>query len=204
METPTYSAHDIMACHHCHHPQVIPRNVPLRWCVCTRCRERIAPWWQAYKSNRSAMFLILGALVHYPFAMFLPILVVDEFGLTREINIIDGVEALLSSGKLLVGLVILAFSVVFPLGKIIGLYFLSTRARVFSRWHHGRFFGVIELIGRWGMLDVFLVAVLLAMVKADMVQMKAGPGLVAFTICVVLSLLSAACFDPASIWEEKE
>jgi paraquat-inducible protein A len=134
--------------------------------------------------------------------MTLPILVVEELGLKREINIIDGVQSLLVSGKVFVGLIILAFSVVFPLGKIIGLFFLSTASR-FLRHSRGRkVFWFIELVGRWGMLDVFLVAVLLAMMKADMVEINPGPGLLAFTLCVVLSLFSAACFDSESIWEE--
>lgn len=192
----------IVACHHCCLVHVTPDGVAGRRCLCTRCGDHLLPWWHACKSNTWAMLLILAALAHYPFAMMLPILVVDELGLTREINIIDGVRSLLSSGKVFVALVILAFSVVFPLGKIIGLYVLSTRSRLLRRAPGRKLFWFIELVGRWGMLDVFLVAVLLAMMKADMVQLNAGPGLMAFTLCVVLSLLSAACFDAKSIWGE--
>ena len=192
---------EVVACHHCHLVHVTPEGFAKDYCLCTRCGEHLLPWWNFCKNNTWAMLLVLAALAHYPFAMTLPILVVDEMGLTREINIIDGVQALFSSGKVFVGLIILAFSVVFPLGKIIGLYILSSASRLLRHSSGGRAFWLIELVGRWGMLDVFLVAVLLAMMKADVLELSAGPGLVAFTLCVVLSLLSAAFFDSKSIWE---
>lgn len=192
----------VLTCHHCALAHVVPNQVPKSKALCTRCAERLLPWWTKYRNNTWAMCLILAALAHYPFAMFLPILKVEELGLARDVNIVDGIRALYSAGRPFIGTAILMFSVVLPLGKIVGLYFLAARSKGIASQIHGKFFWLVELIGRWGMLDVFLVAIILAVVKIDMVQMSPGPGLAAFTVCVVLSLLSATVFDPESMWED--
>jgi paraquat-inducible protein A len=60
----------------------------------------------------------------------------------------------------------------------------------------------IEAAGRWGMIDVLLVAVTIAAVKlGDLVVVTPGPGVVAFGACVVLSLAASAVFNPHAIWE---
>ena len=63
---------------------------------------------------------------------------------------------------------------------------------------------MIEFIGRWGMVDVLLVAVLVAVVKlGDLVEVTPGPGVVVFGGVVILSLIASAMFDPHAIWEEE-
>ena len=77
----------------------------------------------------------------------------------------------------------------------------------FSLRHHHRAltYHLIEWTGRWGMLDVLLVAVLVALVKlGDLMQISAGPGATAFATVVILSLLASACFDPHSLWSSDE
>jgi paraquat-inducible protein A len=70
------------------------------------------------------------------------------------------------------------------------------------REHLARTWRAVELVGRWGMLDVLLAAVLVAILKlGDLVTVEVGPGLFAFTACVGLSLLASAFFDPHALWE---
>jgi uncharacterized paraquat-inducible protein A len=71
-----------------------------------------------------------------------------------------------------------------------------------GRKHRAWTYHLVEWTGRWGMLDVLLVAILVAALKVgDLVEVHAGPAALAFTCCVVLSLLAAACFDPHSLWD---
>jgi paraquat-inducible protein A len=95
-----------------------------------------------------------------------------------------------------------------PLLKLAGLFFLVVSAR----WRLGkrlrtktRIYRFIETIGPWAMLDVFLVAILVAFVKlGQLATILPGPGLVAFTGVVVLTILASASFDPRLIWERRE
>jgi paraquat-inducible protein A len=116
-------------------------------------------------------------------------------------SVLEGVTALLSHGQLLVGIVVLVCSVILPLTKLIGLLVLSSGRWLGAR-HQAMTYRLVEWTGRWGMLDVLLVAILVAVLKlGDFVQVSVGPGLLAFTTCVALSLLAAASFDPHSLWE---
>jgi len=64
---------------------------------------------------------------------------------------------------------------------------------------------LVEWTGRWGMLDVLLVAILVAVLKlGDLMTVSAGPGLLAFTACVTLSLFAAASFDPHGLWDTEQ
>lgn len=171
---------------------------------CTRCDSTVchshvsrAPEWTAAAA--------LAALLLYPLAIGLPIMELERFGHRTAASIWTGSVGLLSSGHLFVGSVVLLCSVVLPLGKLISLFALTAGRRRFSRKHRALTYRIVEFTGRWGMLDVLLIAVLVAWIKVgDLVEVTAGPAAVAFTACVVLSLLASAWFDPHLLWDEPE
>lgn len=149
--------------------------------------------------------LALGALLLYPVAISLPIMRVERLGVTRDASVWSGGVALLSDGQVVVGVVVLLASVVLPLLKLAGLFLLAggglgARPRMQAwTWH------LVEWTGRWGMLDVLLVAVLVAVVKlGQLMQLSPGPGALAFTACVALNLAASASFDPHSLWDTSE
>ena len=96
---------------------------------------------------------------------------------------------------------------VIPLLKLLGLFFLTATARLRSSlWRRQRAWihRFIELIGPWAMLDVFLLAVLVALVKlGDIGRVIPGPGLVAFTCVVILTMLASQSFDPKLMWNRR-
>jgi paraquat-inducible protein A len=93
---------------------------------------------------------------------------------------------------------------VFPISKLLGLLVLTTRALPLATRHRALTYSIIHWTGRWGMLDVLLVAVLVAALKlGNSIEVSAGPAAVAFASCVILSLLAAASFDPYSLWENE-
>ncbi len=144
----------------------------------------------------------LAALLLYPFAVGLPIMTIERFGHTRASSIWTGTWELLEGGEYFVGLVVLACSIVIPLLKLVGLLSITLFGRVLSRHWRAATYRWIEWAGRWGMLDVLLIAVVVAWVKVgDLVEVTPGPAAVTFTTVVLLSLFASAWFDPHAIWE---
>ncbi len=192
----------LRACHACGLVHTVGDVPPKHRAFCTRCNAvmRTAPHPRA--AARAAAFA-LGALLLYPIALTLPILTLTELGHTRETTIWSGMVGLLAGGQLVIGLVVLFCSVIAPLFKLGAIFALSAGELLLPSRHRAATYRLVEMLGRWGMLDVVLVAVLVAAVKlGDIVEITPGPGLLAFTTVVVLSLLASAFFDPHSLWND--
>lgn len=135
--------------------------------------------------------------------MLLPMLRVEQFGHVREDSLVTGVISLLHEGYWFVGAVVFLFSIVLPPVKLIALWVLSSNRMVSRHEHRAFVYKTVELVGKWGMLDVMLVAVLVAFVKlGDVVEIHAGSGVVLFSVMVFLSLLAGALFNPRAMWDE--
>ncbi len=193
----------LRACHACglvHRVGEVPARYRAR---CTRCHAviRTAPHPRA--AARAAAFA-LAALLLYPIAMTLPIMTLTELGHTRETTVWAGLVSLLAAGQIAVGLVVLFCSVVAPLFKLGAILTLCSGEMLLPARHRAITYRLVEFLGRWGMLDVVLIAVLVAAVKlGDLVEVSPGPGLLAFAMVVILSLLASVCFDPHGLWEGK-
>lgn len=167
---------------------------------CPHCGHEVAgPADLAAVRRRTAAFA-LAALVLYPPAVLLPVMRIDRLGASHETGILDGVATLVADGHAWLAAVVFVASVLVPLAKLVGLLGLSTarlsaspRTRMLAcRW--------LEHLGRWGMLDVLLVAGLVAIVKlGDLVRIEPGPGAAIFATMVVCSLLASAVFDPRAV-----
>ena len=118
-----------------------------------------------------------AALILYPLAVSLPILEVTKLGRSRETGILEGTARLLGDGHVFVGLVVLVCSVILPLLKLLSLMLLSSGRGGLRRRHRAATYRVVEWTGRYGMLDVLCVAVLVAVLKlGDIVSVSIGPG----------------------------
>ena len=132
----------------------------------------------------------------------MPVMTLERLGQTSSASIWHGTIDLLSERHYGVGLTILLFSIVAPVGKLAALLALTLASGHIERKHKATTFHLVEFIGRWGMLDVLLVAVLVAAVKlGDLVSVTPGPGVIAFGAVVMLSLFASASFDPHAIWD---
>ena len=169
---------------------------------CPECHKRIEEASSAHGAlsrQRTAAFA-LAALMLYPAAVLLPVLRVEQLGTMHEAGILDGAVDLLSEGYLLLGMLIVVCSVLIPIAKLLGLLLLSTRRIPVSTRQRARAWWFIEISGRWGMLDVLLVAALVAFVKlGDVIEIQPGEGAILFALVVALSLFSAMAFDPNAI-----
>jgi len=125
-----------------------------------------------------------------------------------ESTVWDGCVNLFRNDQWIVAVIVFLASILIPLFKLLGLFFLVVTARVKSarrRQERTLIYRIIAVIGPWAMLDVFLLAVLVSLVKLEkIVTVLPGPGLLAFTAVVVLTILASASFDPKSIWEEPD
>lgn len=196
------------ACGTCGLVQRVPPLAGRQVAHCPRCRGVVARAVGAPRplgdlgGNHWTAAASLAALILYPLAVGLPFLTVERLGHRHAASILESSVELLAHGELLVGLVVFLCSVVLPLGKLTGLLLISTSRGWMRRRHRALTWHAIELTGRWGMIDVLLAAVLIAMLKlGDLVQVDPGPGLLAFTSCVGLSLVAGASFDPHALWE---
>ncbi len=150
----------------------------------------------------------LAALILYVPANIFPILRLNMYGATSDNTIWDGCRLLFIDGDYVIAVVVFLASILIPLLKLMGLFFLVATTRLhFSRWKLLRtwIFQVIESIGRWAMLDVFVLAVLVSLVKLQrLATIIPGKGLFAFGAVVVFTLFASASFDPQLIWERDE
>lgn len=149
--------------------------------------------------------LVITALVLYIPANLLPIMTMDYMGNTEADTIFAGVKSLFASGMWLVGLLIFCASITIPLMKLLGLAFLLISVQ--GSWHwrlqdRTRLYRVINLIGRWSMLDVFLLSILVGLVQlGNIATIVPGLGAYAFASVVVITMFATRCFDPRLIWD---
>jgi paraquat-inducible protein A len=134
--------------------------------------------------------------------VLLPIIEVERLGHRHASSLLVGTIDLFRHGSWFVGLIVLLFSIVFPLGKLVLLLELSLFSLLHRR-HKAATYRLMEHAGRWSMMDVLLLAFLVMLIKlGSLVTFHFGPAIVAFVLCVILSMAASLCFDPHSIWEE--
>jgi paraquat-inducible protein A len=149
--------------------------------------------------------LVLAAAICYLPANLLPVLSTNTLGSTESDTIIGGVMLLYNSGSWPLALIVLVASVMIPLGKLIALGYLLVavrRGRIRGGHDPARLYHIVEFIGRWSMLDVFVDAYTVALVQLHpLMSVVPGPGILFFAAVVVLTMLAAEYFDPRLIWD---
>lgn len=124
-----------------------------------------------------------------------------------ESTIIGGVFELLHYGSYGIAFVVFFASVVIPIGKFVAIAYLALsvqRRSLLNQHHRHRLYDVVEFIGRWSMIDVFVVAILSALVQLNAVAtINPGIAAVSFAGSVIFTMFSAQSFDPRLIWDVK-
>ena len=190
------------ACHCCGLVHRLPHIQPGKVAVCSRCDTTIHRERQNNRGTLPTAAAALGAFILYWPAILLPILDIERLGHHHESSIVTGTIQLLSEGSWFVGIVVLLFSIVFPLCKIVMLLELSVLG-FFHRKHRALTYRLMESAGKWSMMDVLLLAFLVMLVKVgSLVEFQIGPAVFAFVLCVAMSMLASLMFDPHAIWED--
>jgi paraquat-inducible protein A len=173
---------------------------------CVRCGSTIHRRTTA-SLHVTAACALAGLLLYVP-ANTLPILRLELYGAASDNTALQGALRLLKDGDYIIATIVFMASILIPLLKLLGLFFVvistkfrSGRGKRIRTW----VYQFIDLIGRWAMLDVFVVAVLVSAVKLNgLATILPGRGLLAFGGVVVFTLLASESFDPQLIWENEE
>jgi paraquat-inducible protein A len=199
---PTARKLGLVACRSCH----LLHRMTTASGECRRCGAPL----HSRKPNSvgRAWALVLAAMVFYVPANLLPITHTTSLGAVQSDTIMSGVIYFIHSGSWPVALVIFIASVFVPLLKllILSLLLLSVQRR--WRWRpvdRTRLYRITEAIGRWSMLDIYVVTILVALVHLGaLATIEAGPGAIFFAAVVVITMLAAEAFDPRLIWDNME
>ena len=178
--------------------------------TCPRCGARLHL--RKPDSLGRTAALVLAALVLYLPANLLPITVTTALGVRQADTILSGVIYFMQTGSWEIASVIFIASVFVPLAKLVILVLLLVSVRFRWRWRprdRTVLYRLTELVGRWSMVDIYVVTILVALVRLGAVAtIEAGPAAVYFAAVVVLTMFAAESFDPRLIWdvleEEKE
>ena len=168
---------------------------------CARCGEVLLRN-RPFSRERTAAFSLAALFLYVP-ANIYPVMVMHYLGRETENTVWGGTRALWHDGMWGVALIVFLASILVPLLKLLGLFYLVTMRGSARQTFRRRLYKFIEKIGPWAMLDVFLLAIMVAVIRfGKFATVIPGPGIVAFTAVVVLTLLASASFEPRLIWEE--
>lgn len=173
---------------------------------CPRCDSKVHM--RIYDSLQRCWALTICSLIAFIPANAYPIMTILYFGKGQPDTILSGISLLLKLGIYPIAAIIFFASFVVPLAKIIGLFVLlfSLRNRSkYTKLQRTKMYRYIEFFGKWSMLDVFVVALLVALVEIGaVVEIVAGPGATAFGIMVIITILAANSFDPRLLWDKED
>ena len=176
---------------------------PARHGFCPRCGGELAP--RRHHSIQYTWALVLAAAICYIPANVLPVLTTNALGSSESDTIMGGVVLLYTTGSWPLALIVLVASVMVPLGKLVALsYLLITvqRGSLGGRHERTRLYRMVEIIGRWSMLDVFVDTFTVALVQLQpLMSVEPGPGVLFFAAVVVLTMMAAESFDARLIWD---
>ena len=193
-------------CHDCGLASELPIVPAGHAAHCPRC-DAVLHLRKAHSLGR-AWALLVAAMIMYVPANVLPVSTIVFMGSGEPDTIMSGVIALFQYGDAPVALLLFFASVAVPMLKMLALAFLLLSVQFRSRWRpreRTRLYVVVETIGRWSMLDIFVIALLVAMVQLQaLATIEAGAGAVAFCAVVVLTIFAAESFDPRLLWDVVE
>jgi paraquat-inducible protein A len=173
---------------------------------CPRCGATLRT--RKPESRQRTWALLATAVILYIPANALPVMRVVSLGKVQADTIMGGVVHFSRSGEWHLALIIFTASVLVPILKISILSFLlvaEQRGMVWNPLQRARLYRLTELVGRWSMVDIFVVALMVAMVElGNLASIAPGPGSVAFALMVVATMLAALTFDPRLLWDSLE
>jgi paraquat-inducible protein A len=172
---------------------------------CPRCGARLRV--RKPDSLRRTIAHLIGAVALFVPANVLPVMTTRTLMRSHGDTLLSGVVVLWRGGSWPLALLVFVASIVVPGLKILGLTLLvitTHRRSTWRRLERTRLHRLLELMGRWSMLDVFVMGLLAALVHSTLAGVEINPGAGAFAAVVVLTMLASLSFDPRLIWDDRE
>lgn len=199
-DLPRAASRGLAGCHTC------GKVSPIAAGNCPRCGSHLHL--RKPDSVQRTVALMLAAAALYVPANLLPIMTVVELGFVTENTIVTGMMTFWRQEAYPIAIVIFVASILIPLLKIVALTWLCLAATGKlnpSPGMLGKIYWFTELLGRWSMVDIFVVGILVALVQlGNYMTITAGPGALAFAGVVVLTMFAAMSFDPRLLWDRLE
>jgi len=174
--------------------------------ICPRCQAPL----HIRKTNsihRTWALVFAAGVLYFPANIF-PVTLTSTLGHEQADTILSGVIYFLFSGSWHIALIIFAASIMIPLMKLTILIYLLISVHKKSTWKPAdrtRLYRITEAVGRWSMVDVYVVTILVSLVQlGPLGNIVAGPGVIYFSAVVVITMLAAQSFDPRLIWDAME
>jgi len=172
------------------------------------CRRCDSPIYQhrSFSTEKSWAYLITAIIAYIPANLY-PMLITSAFGTKDESTILGGVVLLWELGSYPVAAIIFFASIMIPVMKFLVLIYLLISVKYpigkDRKVNKHKLYYMTELIGPWSMIDVFVVAILAALIHLSSVEILAGTAATAFAISVFFTLLAAHAFDETLIKENR-
>jgi paraquat-inducible protein A len=197
----------LMGCHSCNLVSRVPASHgDHAAAVCPRCGAALHA--RKPDSLTRTWALVIAAVICYLPANMLPIMKVTSLGNAQADTILSGVIYLLVHGMWPLALVVFIASVFVPLAKLIILVYLLISVQRRSQWRpvdRTRLYRLTEAVGRWSMVDIYVVTIMVALVKlGNLASIEAQAGAIFFGAVVVITIVAAMSFDPRLIWDNLE
>jgi paraquat-inducible protein A len=190
----------LASCHVCY--KLAPASVHR----CPRCGSEM----HLRKSDsiqRTLALLVTSCLLYIPANLY-PIMYTDQLGSTEASTIMGGVILLIELGSVPVAVVIFIFSVMVPSGKLMAMFYLVWTVKRHSPLdprQRSIMYRITEFIGKWSMVDVFVVSILVALVHlGGLLVIRPGVAALSFAGVVIVTMIAAESFDPRLIWDNME
>ena len=201
---PTAMEQGLQSCHGC---GLLSRPEPGHEAGrCPRCDEPLE-FRKAASLERTVAYLIAAAVCYIP-ANVLPVMKTITATGSESDTIMQGVVLLWSPTGWPLSLIVLFASIMIPSAKIVALFYLVFTVKRGSIQNHAqrvRLYRMVEIIGRWSMVDVFVDTFTVALIQLQpLMAVTPGPGLLFFAAVVVLTMLAVESFDPRLIWDSAD
>ena len=163
--------------------------------ACPHCGAATTPLFKRLRDNRLAALLSFAAAAALAIGILLPFVSIrNEIAGHKTYSMLGGILELFQRGNLLMGTILLVFSIVFPCAKLLTLLIATSRLVPISAEARHRLHVAAALTGRYSMLDLLVIAVMIIVLKFDgLVDVRAEPGTVMFSVAVFLSIVAGFC-----------
>jgi paraquat-inducible protein A len=193
----------LVSCHTCN---LVSRATDAEAALCPRCGSHVH-FRKPGSIGRTWAFLIAAMILYVP-ANTLPMMLTSSLFGSSDDTITSGVIFLWEDGSWYLALIVFVASILVPLAKMSALLVLLISVQLGAvrtadrRTRLSRLYRVIESVGRWSMLDIYVVGLLATAVQLTaLASVRAGPAALAFGAVVVLTMLATESFDPRLIWD---
>ncbi len=191
----------LISCKNCHKVYKKPNYDNF---VCTRCNHLVRR--RIKDSLQVSLALVISAMLLYIPAMVYPMMEITKFGSTIDSTILEGITSFIEYENYFIATVVFVASIVIPIVKLVGLLviFISLKIHIkMNRKTKIYIFKFIDSIGKWSMIDIFVVAILASIVQLDEIfNIKADIAATSFALVVILTMIAAYRFDTRIIWDE--